>query len=76
LPDRLGIEFVLALEVTIEAAMGKSGGGHDFIDRDLGKALSVEQPRSALEDALPCVRFVLWGIRHRMPSSEAMNIPE
>jgi hypothetical protein len=46
-PDSFGIEFVFAIEVPIEAAMGQS---HDPFDRSLRKPILVKQTRSGFQD--------------------------
>jgi hypothetical protein len=40
--DSLGIKLVLVPEMTIKPSVRQTGVLHHFVDRDLGKSLSVE----------------------------------
>src|SRR5262249_36419537 len=64
LPDGRRIEFILAAEVPIEAAVGEAGIAHDFLNRDPEIALAVEKPPGAFEDFLARVALVLRCIGH------------
>jgi hypothetical protein len=59
LPDRRRVEFILAVEVPIEAAVGEAGVAHDLLDGSAGKPLSIEEPLGAFEDFLARVALVL-----------------
>jgi hypothetical protein len=57
--DSLGIEFVLVPEMTLEPSSRQTGVLHDFIDRDLGKPLFVEEAPRAFQDSLARVALML-----------------
>src|SRR5262245_16904273 len=60
----LAIEFILAPEMSVEAAGGEPGIVHDLADRDVGKSLAVEQAPRALKDSLAGLLLVLGRIGH------------
>ena len=59
LPDGRRVEFILAGEMAIEAAVGEAGVAHDLLDGHAGIALAVEEPPVAFEDFLACGTLVL-----------------
>src|SRR5262249_39397511 len=50
--DGLRIELGFAAEMPVEAAMRKTGVGHDFANRCLGEPLFVEHAPGALQNPL------------------------
>jgi hypothetical protein len=73
-PNGLGVEFVLAAEVPIEAAMRQACGSHDLVDRGLGKSSPIEQMSSAAEDPLSRLPFVVVRTASRLLPREAIKI--
>src|SRR5262249_35009465 len=62
--NRLGVELALVPEVAIEAAVRQPGLVHDFVDRDVDKALGIEQAARAFENALTGLELVGGRIGH------------
>src|SRR5262249_26119685 len=59
LPHGRRVEFILAGEVPVEAAVGETGGAHDLLDGHAGIALAVEKPPGAFEDFLARLALLL-----------------
>ena len=60
-------EFVLALEVMEEAALGQAGGVADVVDRRRSVSLAADHPQGGVEDL--CLRLVM-GLRVRHKSDD------
>src|SRR5262245_31355319 len=65
-PDSFGIEFIFAVEVPIEAAMGQASGVHDLFNRSLRKSLLIELMGRGFQYSVSRALFVVWRIRHRV----------
>src|SRR5262249_32153026 len=64
--DGVSDEFVLRLEVRIEAAVGESGSAYDFCHSDALDPLAPDRGGSLGEDAGACSVLVVLVVPHRL----------
>jgi hypothetical protein len=63
-PDGFGVEFIFAVEVPIEAAMGQARFLHEVGDADAVGALLPQPHRGLFHDAVVGFLLVFPGIAH------------
>src|SRR5260370_17869475 len=73
--QHFGVEIALAIEITVETAMGQSRSGHNLLDGDTLKAVAIEELARAFNDGFLDYRAMTRRVRHGGSLFVALSMP-